>query len=197
MMTRAFVIACAALAIGTTACVVDSHDNQRTDVGPSSGGGGGSAGTGGSTTPSAQPMLVVVDADKTMNAAPGDGVGVFVEYATGGHWHLWWTCDTTKTGQSCAFDVSAHVESGALSNVQFGNAPDGTNGGSDVHATSTLTNDMSTVDFDTDPGATITVTATVGGLTDPAFFFFVQNGQVNGGYDGHLTNPLRFQPNKP
>jgi hypothetical protein len=44
--------------------------------------------------------------------------------------------------------------------------------------------------FDTDPGATITLTATVGGLYNGQFLFWVQGGQVNGGYTGTVTDPL-------
>jgi hypothetical protein len=197
----------AALGVLAAACVVETHDETRrvdetggpsgSDAPPAPAPGSGS-GSGSGSTSGVTPIVVVVDSDRTMNAAPGEGVGVFTEYASGGHWHVWWTCDTAKTGQSCAFDVSAHVDTGTARNVTFTNAPAGTtDGAADIHATSTLTNDLSEVDFDADPGATVTLTATVGGLSDPSFFFFVQDGKVNGGYGGHLTNPLRFQGSKP
>src|SRR4051812_10475646 len=57
-------------------------------------------------------MLVEVDADQTMNAVGGEGVGVFVEYRRGGHWHIWWTCDTKQSAQICDFSVSAAAASG-------------------------------------------------------------------------------------
>src|SRR6185369_15770712 len=63
------------------------------------------------------PMLVQVDTDQTMNANGGEGVGVFTEYFKGGHWHVWWTCDTAKTQQSCDFSVSATVAAGSVSNL--------------------------------------------------------------------------------
>src|SRR5580704_5505136 len=81
--------------------------------GDESGGGGGSSGggyyggSGGGTTSSSsgsgassQPMLVVVDANQTMSASPGQGVGVFTQYQTGGHWNVWWSCDTSVTSES-------------------------------------------------------------------------------------------------
>src|SRR5258707_778191 len=37
------------------------------------------------------PQQVVIDTDQTVNSQPGQGVGLFVEYATGGHWHVYAT----------------------------------------------------------------------------------------------------------
>ena len=51
--------------------------------------------------------------------------------------------------------------------------------------------------FDTDPGAVITLEATSGGQHGGQYFFFVQNGQVNGGYSGTLTDPLMLEGTKP
>jgi hypothetical protein len=39
--------------------------------------------------------LVVVDADATIPVTPGESVGLFVQYARGGHWNL----STTLPGQ--------------------------------------------------------------------------------------------------
>jgi hypothetical protein len=43
----------------------------------------------------------------------------------------------------------------------------------------------------------ITVEASVGGVKDGSFLFFVQDGKVNGGYAGKLTNPLQLQGKTP
>jgi hypothetical protein len=48
--------------------------------------------------------------------------------------------------------------------------------------------------FDTTAGATIEVSVR---LDAPVSFFFVQDGQVNGGYKGALTNPLFLRPTSP
>ena len=113
-----------------------------------------------------QPMLVVVDTDRVMNATPGQGVGVFTEYTTGGHWHVWWTCDTSKTDESCAFDVKISLASGALTNVagtSLGAGDQVTQAApQSVEATTTTTATIQGVTFDTVPGATITVDAQVG-----------------------------------
>jgi len=156
-----------------------------------------------------QPILVVVDANKTLTATPGSGVGIFVEYQTGGHWHVWWSCDTNKTGLNCAFDIKGQIDSGSISG---GQTEDGTAWGKgqpsssayaytltpqSFEAQKVTTTEVDGVRFDAPLGAVLTVTSSLGGLADGSFFFFVQNGQVNGGYTGKLTDPLSFQANAP
>jgi hypothetical protein len=152
-------------------------------------------------------MLVDVDPDRTMTAAPGDGVGVFSEYQTGGHWHVWWTCDTNKTNLSCAFDVSVSVTTGTIANLagQVGRGDTVTQASpTGIEATTVTTTGVSGITFDTVPpsggGATrpiITLDAKVGGYEDPSFLFFVQDGQVNGNFGGSLTDPLMLEPSSP
>jgi hypothetical protein len=156
--------------------------------------------SGGSSKPSTTSMLVRVDPSVKMNAAPGQGVGVFTEYDAGGHWHLWWTCDTSLTSQTCLFDVKVTVEQGAIVNAvadQFTSSDvltmpstpgPGEAGG--IEAKTMTTTATEGVLFDTDPGATITLLATVGGLYNGQFLFWVQGGQVKGGYTGTVTDPL-------
>ena len=205
----------AGLAAAIAACTVDTS-------GSSGGGGfaGGSSGTGGTTpclgcdddggtpnkvsagspTPSSSAMLAKVDPNVTMNASPGEGVGVFSEYDAGGHWHLWWTCDTRVTNESCPFDVKVSVATGVIANasseeftsrdtlVPPSTPASGENGA--IEAKTLTTTGTSGVLFDTDPGATITVTASIGGLYNGKFLFWVQGGKVDDGYRGEVTDPL-------
>ena len=53
---------------------------------------------------------VPIDAGETLQADPGEGVGVFVEYMGGGEWNVWATCDTEFSGFSCAFDVFVNAD---------------------------------------------------------------------------------------
>jgi len=48
-----------------------------------------------------EPMLVGIDTDQTVDAVPGEGVGLFVEYSSGGNWLLWTTCDTNYSNVAC------------------------------------------------------------------------------------------------
>ena len=152
------------------------------------------------STPSPSPMLVQIDTDQTMTADPGQGVGVFIEYATGGKWHIWWTCDTAKTDQSCDYSVSATAKAGNITNADASRLEGGfmtTPTPSSVEARVTTANEVHGITFETNPGAVITLKASMGGISDGAFLFFVQDGKVNGGFEGQLTNPLQLQGNTP
>jgi hypothetical protein len=167
-----------------------------------SGYGGSDVGTGGTGgAGSSKPMLVVVDPDRVMHATAGQGVGVFTEYQTGGHWRVWWTCDTAKTSQACRFDVIATVADGALGNAAGLSPGDGIRlsqaNAQSVEALTTTTENIEGMTFDSTAGATITLDAQVGGLRDGSFLFFVQDGKINGGYTATLTDPLMLQPLAP
>ena len=137
-----------------------------------------------------------------MNAAPGEGVGVFVEYASGGHWHVWWTCDTNVNPQgalTCDFTVRVTVTAGQIA-LKDSTAPSGTVhsvSAQELDASTVTGNEVHAVTFDTDPGAVVTLDAAIGGQHDGRYFFFVQNGQVNGGFTGTLTDPLMLEGTKP
>lgn len=190
------------------ACVYENEPPRRLAPEPqpyepadgegTTGGDPGSAPAPSATSPS--PMLVEVDTDQTMTADPGQGVGVFIEYGAGGHWHVWWTCDTAKTQKSCDFSVSATAKAGNVTNADASQLEGGfmtTPNPSTVEAKVTTTNQVHGIEFDTNPGAIITVQASLGGITDGSFLFFVQDGKVNGGYPGKLTNPLQLQGKTP
>ena len=57
---------------------------------------------------------------------------------------------------------------------------------SSVEAKITTTNQVHGIRFDTNPGAIITLKASLGGIADGSFLFFVQDGKVNGGFTGKL-----------
>jgi hypothetical protein len=183
----------------TVACIVEDHHG-----GYGGGGGGGSTSTppsAGGSAPAGQPLLVDVDTGKVMNATPGNGVGVFIEYASGGHWHVWWTCDTNVSDQSCAMSVAVSVGTGQITNAKIQQGASTTESiattANSVQAASTTSTSLDGIDFDTAPGAIITVDAVVSGTRDGRFLFFVQNGQVNGGYQGTVTDPLELEPTAP
>ena len=146
-------------------------------------------------------LLVKVDTGRTLNAAPGEGVGIFVEYKAGGKWHVWWTCDTNQSGMPCAFDLSIKSESGAIASIQSEGVLSGdsvvSSNESSVDARSNTGNNIVGVRFEAPAGGTISIDARVGGVRDPAYFFFVQDGKPNGGFSGALTNPIRFQGTSP
>jgi len=188
------------------ACVIEDAPPRRlsNDPRPTPTAPGGSSNPGDPAPPvSPSPMLVTVDTDQVMTADPGQGVGVFTEYAKGGKWHVWWTCDTAKTRQTCDFAINVTVASGTIADVDASHLQGGfsvTPTASRVEARVTTSSEVHGITFTTSPGAVITLEASVGGIKDGAFLFFVQDGKVNGGYTetgGKLTNPLQLQGNVP
>jgi hypothetical protein len=208
MLANLRILGLAAIASAVVACVVQDDRPSPPSAGYVGGGGPVPPSSGGSSSGSAgqsqSPILVDVDNDKTMNAAPGQGVGVFVEYGTGGHWHVWWTCDTNVNTQgplTCDFTIRATVTDGALALVKDGTPRGATtlNGTptQELDSVTTTGAEVHGVSFDTKPGAVITLNAQIGGQEDGRYFFFVQNGQVNGGFTGTLTDPLMLEGAKP
>jgi hypothetical protein len=163
--------------------------------------------------PSTSPMLVKIDPNATMDQTPGQGVGVFTQYDSateagpGGQWYVWWTCDTSVSSLPCDFTISVSVAHGGISNISpqgFGSSDQLVGGGADgAAASSSFTADTTTttrvqgVKFDTEPGAVVTLSAALEGEYSGAFLFFVQDGQINGGYNGELTDPLDLQSTSP
>jgi hypothetical protein len=167
----------------------------------------------GDGAPSATPMLAKIDPERTLTQTPGEGVGVFAEYDStstadpGGHWYIWWTCDTNRSGESCPFDIQISVAHGEISKAKsegFGaddtltaGMADGGASSSLLTAATTTTTSVQGVHFDTEPGATITLSASLSGEYSGSFLFFVQDGQPNGDYKGTLTDPLQLQSTTP
>ncbi len=55
-----------------------------------------------------------IDADATMsNIKPGTGLGMFIEYATGGMWTVMFTCDTSVTSINCPWSINAQTLDGS------------------------------------------------------------------------------------
>jgi len=166
----------------------------------------------GNGEPSPMPMLAKIDPAGTMVQTPGEGVGVFTQYEPtsaadpGGHWYVWWTCDTDISNEACPFSIEINVESGALTSAMaegFGandvlaRGGDGGEVSSAITATTTTTSTVQGVRFNTDPDAVITVSAALSGEYSGSFLFFVEDGKVNGGYTGTVTDPLQFQSTSP
>ncbi len=66
-----------------------------------------------STTPSIAAVSGTIDTGAVMDpASMAGGVGVFVEYATGGNWTLQVGCDTAESDADCAWDIIAYTPEG-------------------------------------------------------------------------------------
>jgi len=127
----------------------------------------------------AAPQLSI-DTDLPYPSDPGSGVGVFIEYLSGGHWSVRPQCDTAITGETCAFDVTAQVWNGSTFNV-LGNSLESTDAAGSVCAdtafvTTSTAGDIDGLFFDTPPGATVRFTATLGNARYPDLFYWQSGG---------------------
>lgn len=192
MKTRlALAISAASFSLFSAACVIDTSSSSSgygdapTQVPPPS------------TKASASPVLVEVDTNAKLEADPGAGVGVFAEYAAGGKWHVFWSCDTNQTSRDCDYQVKIRPTQGKLANVvDDGGRAIATTGG-EVSLRRTIGAKNDGVRFDGDPGGIVTLEVTLDGKPDNVLFFFVQDGKLNGGYEGSLTNPIKLQGKTP
>jgi hypothetical protein len=183
-----------------------------------SGSGSYAGGYGGGSSSGANPqaMLAVVDTGATFDAssmAGGQGVGVFVEYQAGGHWTVQWTCDTAVSSLDCHFQIDVTLTGAAPTSLDAGSSAvaltnvqsqlQSENGqvtqanGSELDAMTTTFSAIDGMSFDAPAGATITLDAKINGEDNGAFIFFVQDGKVNGGYTGTLSDPIELEPSTP
>lgn len=184
------------LALASAACVIESSPSSS---GYRSGSGDSpddETGTG-RTTIGPSPVLVEVDTNAKLKADPGDGVGVFVEYSSGGKWHVFWSCDTNQTNRTCDYQVRVRPTQNKLTDVvdDTGNALATVGGEISLRRVIGAENDG--VRFAADPGSVVTLEVTLDGQSKDVLFFFVQNGKLNGGYEGNLTNPIKLQGKTP
>jgi len=147
----------------------------------------------------AEPVQTAIDTDRQIEVQPGEGAGVFIEYATGGHWLLRTTCDTLKNNTPCAWDVIITPEDGRSISKAVG---EDLEAGTDSVGTYpeyprsyqlvTETNgDVDGIRFDTEPGTAIAVDAFLDGTCALPYFFWVGDGAAHG---GSPSNPLVLIP---
>lgn len=181
------------LALSTLACSIEVYDPPPRTYGSGSSGDP----VDGTQPASPSPVLVEIDTNAKLEADPGEGVGVFAEYASGGKWHLFWACDTNQTKKECDYQVRVQSAAGKVSNVvDEAGKPIATTGG-DIVLRRTIGTRNDGIRFDGPPGGVVTVEVTLDGRADNVLFFFVQDGKLNGGYEGTLTNPIKLQGKTP
>jgi hypothetical protein len=131
------------------------------------------------------------------NVVGGDGVGVFVEYQAGGYWHVRWTCDSTHSRDVCKYHLQASAKS--LSDVTGEGLPMGALvvQPTQVNVDTLTTYETHGITLKTDPGEALTVSVGIEGIQGSAYWFFVQGGKVNGGYDKGFTSPMQFVGSTP
>jgi hypothetical protein len=141
---------------------------------------------------------VTIDTGQSLTTNVGEGTGVFVEYQAGGHWHIWTSCDTILTGAGCAYDVTARVLEGTVSNVRGEDLESQDFAGSQCADTAYLSvNTGSNLDgmlFDAPAGNTVRVTAALGGAIYPDILYWVGGNVARNDAN---SNPVDFTPSAP
>ena len=139
--------------------------------------------------------LETIDADQVLDTDLGQGVGLFVEYSTGGTWRLWTSCDTSISDSACDFQV--HVITGApLGDITSQGFEAGDS--FDLAAADELWfyaqtgTDSDAIQFPITAGAHVQVELWVDGAESPDFVYWVGDGVV---HEGAPTQPVEFAPN--
>ncbi len=147
-----------------------------------------------------EPMLMSIETDIALDAVPGDGVGVFVEYYAGGKYRIWTTCDTNFSKAFCPFDIFTSVDS-ASNIISVGQENlEGFDKFSVNEAAGTVDirfetdNDFDAVEINVTPGAILRVEAFIDGQARPNFVYWFGNGVL---HQGAPTSPVDFVPSKP
>ena len=135
---------------------------------------------------------VPIDVGSGISSEPGDGAGIFVEYLGDGEWSVWLTCDTNKTGRSCAYDIFATGEDIVAT------------GEDDLEMEDTIYEDLDEVslyadttdDFDgflfkANPGEAVAIEVWLDGAPDSSLVFWVADNTL---LQGMPTNPTLFVP---
>jgi hypothetical protein len=146
---------------------------------------------------SPNPQKVAIDTGATLSSKGGDGVGVFVQYASGGHWTLTTACDTNTSGQPCGFDlfVAGIDASTILSNptgttLEAGDVievlPDGS-----IHLQTVTSTGLDGITLDTTAGATLDLVMYLDGLPQPQFIYWIGDKVL---HTGAPTDPINLAP---
>lgn len=146
-----------------------------------------------------EPMIVTIDSDVALDATPGDGVGVFVEYYAGGTYRIWTTCDTAFSGNACGFDIFTSVDNSSTivatteENLEGIDSITVNPGQGTVDLRFDTGNDYDAAVIDVTPGAILRVEVFLDGSSDARFTYWFGNGVL---HEGAPTNPIDFSPSK-
>ncbi len=177
----------ALLASGAAGCVVQDTDPYYGDPYDY---------PGGDTSPSTDIKTVNVDPGTTLDASPGTGVGLFVEYAAGGHWHVFTTCDTNISSLDCQFDIRVQSvgNDDSISNVEPEDLEPGDHISSrsqSVHLITDTVTQQNGFTFDTTDGASIQLEMTLDGDYQPRFIYWFGDSVL---HQGAPSDPIVFAP---
>jgi hypothetical protein len=141
---------------------------------------------------------VTIDANVGIDVLPGEGAGVFIEYASGGDWYVFTTCDTELSSRLCDFDIFLSVALGeSIERVEgvdlerYDHVVRVESG--IVRALFVTDSDFDGVTFRTSPGATLRLDVLIDGIEDPEIIFWNGYGALQ---SVAPSNPLDLTPDR-
>ena len=146
--------------------------------------------------PVSEPYFATIDRGQVLTTDLGVGAGMFVEYAEGGKWTIWGSCDTELSGLTCLWDVYVRAQ-GPISglearNLESEDVTEFTSDSSLVLLTAT-TEGSDGISFTTDPGALIRLEVYLDGYEAPDYLVWFNEDIRNGA----PYMPVVFQPDAP
>lgn len=141
--------------------------------------------------PTPEQPRIAIDTGRTLHATPGGGAGLFITYATGGHWKLEWTCDTSvNRGSTCPFEIAVGTNGITGAPVATPSAALVDADSTSLRIKTTTTTTLDSVTFQTEPGAAIALSMRLRGQPYPNLEFFVSNGALSTA----PTDPIELVP---
>jgi hypothetical protein len=135
---------------------------------------------------------VPIDEGETLQADPGEGVGVFVEYLGSGQWNVWASCDTEFSGVACTYDVFVTADGLIIEDDLDLEDNDFIDEDFDfAHFGFDTDFDTDGVAFSTFTGDPVQVEVWLDGVDDASVVFWAANDKI---YEGMPSNPAVFQP---
>ena len=146
-------------------------------------------------TPAGDVEEAAIDTDELLDVDPGAGAGTFIEYESGGIYHVTTSCDVGQ-GADCYWDIvvtpldDAAVSS--LSPVDLESDDSVVLGsGNQLRMVAYTGNDFDGFSFQTDPGAAIEVDVLLDNVAGNRYLFWVGDGAL---HSGAPSNPVRLVP---
>lgn len=166
----------------------DHHHGNVVDPGPDD-----------TTTPAPEITEVRIDSDQTLNAEPGEGVGIFVEYRSGGGWHVWTTCDTFTSKAVCSYKLFASFENPDDLKAYMTDELEGQDeavdlGDGEIQLIADTDSDTDGMYIEANAGSAMTLEVYLDGAPTPELVYWVGDGIV---HPGAPNNPIAFLPSGP
>lgn len=145
--------------------------------------------------PSGPIEQAVIDTDQLLDVEPGEGAGAFIEYESGGTYHVTTSCDVTS-GVDCLWDIVVTPLDGApiYTIAPFDLETDDSLTFGEVNRLRLIAytgDDFDGFDFLTDPGAAVEVDVFLDDGAGNKFLFWVGDGAV---HNGAPSNPVDLVP---